>query len=155
MAANLGVSDLRYSTTVQMGGASPVTALQSAAMAVDPGHCAQRAGPLFGWNGYSEARISPPRATLTRRRDPITPLSQALRNYYCPLWRAGPGAALRPGWRRGTGSCTAQRTRRWARWLSPARFHAQHNPRAYMYGRTLTIGAVSPIPHGRLALSRP
>ena len=136
LAANLGVDDLRYSTTVQMGGASPVTALQSAAMAVALGVARNVLVP-FGWNGYSEARIShrerpdaPPR--------PDNALSQALRNYYAPYGALAPVqhyAWLATRHRELHGTTDGEM----GEVALASRFHAQHNPRAYMYGRTLTM----------------
>lgn len=137
LAANLGVSDLRYSAIIQMGGASPVTALQSAAMAVTMGLARNVLVP-FGWNGYSETRVS-------RRERPDAPvrpvenaMSRAVRNYYAPYGALAPvqyyaWLAMRHRQLYGT---TDEEMGILA---LTSRAHAQSNPRAYMYGRPLTM----------------
>jgi acetyl-CoA acetyltransferase len=137
LAANLGISDLHYSTIVQMGGASPVTALQSAAMAVTCGIATHVLVP-FGWNGYSESRVSRRERPDAAVRPSENAMSQAVRNYYAPYGALAPvqyyaWIATRHRELYGTTDEDMGQV------ALACRAHAQHNPRAYMYGRPLTM----------------
>ncbi len=81
MAANLGIDVLRYAATVHMGGASPTTALQNAAMAIASGLC-DHVLVTLGWNGYSALR-SKPGAPPTRAMNMNT-LTNTIQGYYIP-----------------------------------------------------------------------
>ena len=87
-AANLGIEDMRYSTTVHMGGASAVTALQSAAMAVACGVAKNVLLPL-GWNGYSGQRVRS-MSKDEKGGGVLSALSTTIGEYYLPYGASVP-----------------------------------------------------------------
>jgi acetyl-CoA acetyltransferase len=137
LAANLGIENLRYSTMVQMGGASPVTALQSAAMAVATGVATHVLVP-FGWNGFSQARVSRREGPQPAEAPRENAMSQAVRNFYAPYgalapvqyyaWLATRHQALYGTTEQDMGQIALT-----------CRANAQHNPKAYMKDRPLSM----------------
>src|SRR5258708_19084055 len=89
LAANLGIEDLRFASTVMMGGASPVASLQSAALAVSAG-LADHVLVVAGWNGYSAFRPKPG-TTRPRHTMLITSAVDTARHLYRPHGAGAPG----------------------------------------------------------------
>lgn len=136
IAANLGMTDLRYAVTVHMGGASPTAALQSAVMAIAAG-IATNVLVTVGWNGYSAMRrragVPPP----VRGPDPL-PFLEVSRTYYVPYGIRSAAQWYAMYVRRyvetyGIGPLDA------AQVALACRAHAQLDDRALMAGRPMTI----------------
>jgi acetyl-CoA acetyltransferase len=134
IAANLGVEDLRYCVTVNMGGASPTSALQSAALAVSNG-LARHVLIVMGWLGYSAMR---PKPGVARERVSLAAMHRAVTAHYLPFGAISPvqfyaWIAMRHMKTYGT---THEDM---AAVAIACRKHAQLNERAVMRGRPLSL----------------
>jgi acetyl-CoA acetyltransferase len=81
IAAHLGITNVRYTSTPQMGGASPTAALLTAAMAVSTGVATTVLIPI-GWNGFSAIRPKPGVRPNKRRFNAA--FFETVRNFYAP-----------------------------------------------------------------------
>jgi acetyl-CoA acetyltransferase len=132
-AANLGIDDLRFATTVHMGGAAPVASLAYAAMAVASG-VANHVLIVAGWDSYSGRRAAQTVATDVSS----IPGGAIARDYYLPYGLTAP-----PQWyalmaRRHMHEFGTTPEQLGAIALA-MRKHAQLNDRAVMRGRALTM----------------
>jgi acetyl-CoA acetyltransferase len=134
LAANLGIENLRFATTVHMGGAASVASLQLAALAVTNGAADAVVIPA-GWNGYSGARA---RQTVSQDVSSL-PGGAIARDYYLPYGLTAP-----PQWyslmaRRHMHEF-GTRAEQLGAIAVAMRKHAQLNSNAVMHGKPMSLG---------------
>jgi len=133
-AANLGIEDLRYAVTVNMGGASPTSAIQSAALAVANG-VAKNVLVLVGWLGYSAMR---PKPGVMRENMSIAAMRRAVAGHYIPYGVTAPSQMY--AWIAQRHMKTYGTTHEdMAAVALACNKHAQLNERAVMRGKPLTL----------------
>ena len=133
LAVNLGMAGLRFAVTLHMGGAAPVAALQSAAMAVNSGAADYVLIPA-GWNSYSGPRAQ---ETVVEEMAAM-PGGAIARDYYVPFGLVAPAQwysliARRHMHEFGT---TAEQ---FGAVAVAMRKHAQLNPHAVMAKRPMSL----------------
>ncbi len=132
-AVNLGIEDLRYAVTVQMGGAAAVAALQSAAMAVVSGVATYVLIPA-GWNGYSGRRVR----EIVATDESAMSGGAVARDYYIPHGLTAPMQWFSLMARRHMHEFGTKAQHLGAIAVAMRR-HAQLNPNAVMRGRPMTL----------------
>jgi acetyl-CoA acetyltransferase len=136
LAANLGLTDVRYTTTVHMGGASSTATLQQAALAIASG-LAEVVLAVVGWKGYGAVK-SRDGVRPNRRGFGGNSMSETIEDFYRPYGVSAPAQFYSwifnrykhtydvPDEAAGTVAVTS-------------RAHAQRNPKALMRGRPMTM----------------
>jgi acetyl-CoA acetyltransferase len=129
-ALNLGLRDLKFSTTVHMGGASLIASIQSACLAIAAGIASCVLVPA-GRRGYSGERISTGQAVVEPVVADVNQFEVPYGNVAAAQWFAQ--AAMRHMHVYGTTSAQLGHV------AVACRAHANLNPQALMYGRPLTL----------------
>lgn len=143
LAANLGIDELAFAATVNMGGASPTAALQTAAAAIASG-IADVVLVTLGWNGSTALRPRTPGRPDTSFTLPA--LDTTVRDFYLPCGATAPvqwyaWIAMRHMQLYGT------RAEDMAAVALACRRHAQTNPKAMMRRKPLDLEAYLASPY--------
>ncbi len=133
LAASLGIEDLRYTATIHMGGAQPVAALQSAAMAVANGVATHVLIPA-AWNGYSGRRAK----EIVLADESAIPGRAIASDYYIPYGLTAPLQWYSLMARRHMHEFGTKPEQLGAVAMT-MRKHAHLNPNAVMHGRPMTL----------------
>jgi acetyl-CoA acetyltransferase len=129
-ALNLGLRDLKFSSTVHMGGASLIASIQSACLAIEAGIATCVLVPA-GRRGYSGERVSTGQNVVERVMADVVEFEAPYGNLVAAQWFAQ--AAMRHMHDYGT---TSEQLGAVA---VACRAHANLNPQALMYGKPLTL----------------
>lgn len=139
LVAGLGLRDVRFSASVELGGASAAAAVGLAATALRDG-AAERVVISFGWNGFSEVRLGAGGTEMARKLAEWLPNSGIRRNLEHPYGLVMPMQyyALHANrWIHEYG-IDAQAREAMALIALTCRSHAQGNASACMRGRPLS-----------------
>ena len=130
LAMNLGLRNLRWSTTKHMGGASLIASIQDACMAITSGAASCALVPA-GRRGYSGERVSTGRSVPEGVMTSTTEFERPFGNLVAVQWFAQ--AAMRHMYEHGT---TSEQLGHVA---VNSRRNACLNPQALMYGRSMSL----------------